>query len=74
MSEREAKQKRRRRAKLIRDVLGLALEAYNDARADKLVTDALALSDTQFAQLSLRLAKHLAQIPTRDKPLIRGGQ
>lgn len=72
MSEREAKQKRRRRAKLIRDVLDLTPEAYDAVHADKVIADILALSDAQFAQLSLRLAKQLMQSPLRNMEWMRG--
>lgn len=72
MSEREAKQKRRRRAKLIRDVLDLTPEAYDESNANKIITAILALSDAQFAQLSLRLAKQLMQSPMKDVEWMRG--
>lgn len=72
MSEKEAKQKRRRRTKLIRDVLDLTPEQYDAVHADKIIADILALSDAQFAQLALRLAKQLAQSPMRGIEWMRG--
>jgi predicted transcriptional regulator len=74
MSEKLAKQKRRRRAQLIQDVLSLTPDAYEEAQTTKLVAAVLKLSDAQFAQLSFRLAKQLAQTPMRNMVPIRGGQ
>jgi hypothetical protein len=74
MSEKIAKQTRRRRTKLIQDVLNLTPDAYEEAQKTQLLADIIKLSDAQFAQLALRLAKQIMRSPMRNMEQMRGGQ